>query len=53
MEAATEITKRFGLLFYAVNPNQTTFETPEQIPDYVNAVSHNFNIFTKKSAVTI
>ncbi len=31
--------KRLGTLFYVVSPNATTFETVEEVPNYINEVS--------------
>ncbi|MPD02316.1 hypothetical protein E2C01_097893 [Portunus trituberculatus] len=31
--------KRLGTLFYVVTPNATTFETVEEVPNYINEVS--------------
>ena len=39
VEAAKEQLRRFGYLFYLVDPKSTKFERPEDVPNYIDLVS--------------
>ena len=38
---ATSIAETFGMFFYVVNPNTTTFQSVQEVPNYINDVSTN------------
>ena len=45
----TDVAKKFGRVFYIVGPNETSFQSIEDVPNYVSQVTIQtmYNIYRK------